>query len=582
MGRQFDEEIEILPEWIDQGYALVMFTANSPDSGINKAGSFIQIERLNEVYEGNMYDLRANLPEVTVLELLKTLTLMFNLHFETDTERRIVRMEPRDNFYTTDGPDISPIVDRSAPLEQELLSASYPRTQRWAYANDRDDTLLDEHKQRTQRAFAAASLGNPNQTVTDTNDTEARPFSATYAQLETDSGLSVPQFIATPDEPEFRTDFAPRILYVRPRQIEEMRIENRLQDTICPSASYSAGVHTFERYQQAYFSGDRLSLRFDDEPGQNRGLLARYYAAEWANLAQARLVKLRARPGVPALRDLLQFRALQSFDGQRYALQRIGRVKPGAAEPFEVTLQRMDVRTRRVDFPFAQQYCLQLNGGNERVQVTDADTLLTAQYFTCSLWFRRLSGFGSLQVLASQTLASGAGFFMALNGTDHLRIGYSDGVNERGFTSVNSITDTDWHYLSFIRRSASPLDWDVLLDGENLAMSTFGAANEQSLVSLQTPIDIGGDGTNGFIGQIALVHVQHHLISQSEHSHRFNDGQGAMPHDYRRTQLLLPLNQPTGAVCPDEALPPKEATLLNKPAAGTDFGTDTWLPWRES
>ena len=580
VDHSFDYDVEILPEWIAQGYGVIVIALGTMNETYTVAGTRLRIERYNEVFEGNTFDLRASWPDLTVLELVKALTTMFNLRFETDANSKLVRMEPRDEFYHSTERHLDAMVDQATPIEQELLSAAYPKRVVLGYDNDSNDTALEDFEERTGVAFASGRLNNPNATVTGDDEQQVNSFSATTEQLHTDSGLSVPQCIENPDDLVFNTDFDPRILYVRPRRIDAFSIETQLAPTPCVGGSIPAGVQTTQLYQEAYFISDRLSLRFDDGPAGQPGLLQRYYAAEWANLQAARCLSLKLWQVHPSLNELLQFRKLLKLEDQRYYLQSVKNVRPGKPGLIDVAICRMDVPARSVDWPMVQTHCLQFTDPDEHILIpSPGDRLVTAQILSIGFWLRRLNGQGTAQTLMLQTDAGGNRFEVNFESSNALSVKYITASGFRGFTTVNAISDTNWHYYSFVKQDQDPQLWQLMIDGEYQVMANTGTPGLALPYALNGSLYINSDGANGAIAQMAKLHIQHSLVSLYEHRRRWNNGNGAGANIYRNTRLLLPMNQVSGEQVQCVAVPPQEAALVNKTASETDNGDDTWLPF---
>jgi hypothetical protein len=130
--------------------------------------------------EGAIYDVRPNLPDITVAELLKALVAMFNLYVYTDEAMRIVYIEPFDDFFIENDKDISTAIDRSAGISQKLWSADFGQRLSWAYAEDSDDIFLQQvidsegYNLGTERDYI-----NDNQFVSDVTETIAEPLAPT-------------------------------------------------------------------------------------------------------------------------------------------------------------------------------------------------------------------------------------------------------------------------------------------------------------------------------------------------------------------------------------------------------------------
>ena len=138
--------------------------------------------------EGTIFDVRPNLPDITVGELLKALTSMFNLYVFTDEKTSVVYIEPYDDFFTGPaGKDISTSIDRTNPFGQELWSDKFGQTFSWNYAQADNDVYVAEIDDQQGKLFGYDERTSLNLTATDVTETTAEPAQPTRSMSFDDS-----------------------------------------------------------------------------------------------------------------------------------------------------------------------------------------------------------------------------------------------------------------------------------------------------------------------------------------------------------------------------------------------------------
>jgi len=65
-----------------------------------------------KILPGATIEVSEQLPDITQLELMQALRDKFNLYIQTDTQKREIIIEPRDNFYLTDSVDWTDKLDK--------------------------------------------------------------------------------------------------------------------------------------------------------------------------------------------------------------------------------------------------------------------------------------------------------------------------------------------------------------------------------------------------------------------------------------------------------------------------------------
>lgn len=333
----FEETVTIPPDYIAEGYAVVFSIGGALNSTRPKAGTFVDIRHKAPVIEGATYDLRATLPDLTVLELLKDLTALFNLRFDADPATRTVFMEPYPRFYQDGGPELDPHIDRSEGTAQAFLSAGLPATQLFSYKSDDDDLTLSTLEEATGEVFGTGTVLNPDATATGERTTELKHVVPTAEESVPFLTAPLPTF-RREDFPAFTTKMAPRVLFVRATNLPTTHgIAYAFPVADCNGAAFTSGTYLALVYQRAYFDSPGTRLRFDGP----QGLLERYYLPEFNALFAGRRVEVAAVLTRISLPELLQFRRIFRLAGQRVVLEKLNRYRPGG--PRQVSLELLQL-----------------------------------------------------------------------------------------------------------------------------------------------------------------------------------------------------------------------------------------------
>lgn len=164
------DNISIFLEMVDnasgQGYAYL----NGDGSGTSLTNwrlkivdnSELRIVPKADVQLGDVFRINSHIPDgIKCITLLQDFKTMFNLYFDVDVNRKIVFIEPRDDFYTGVTEDITDIVDLSnAPVLNYLTS--YKNEIVFKYNPDSKDKYLDQWNKINDKTYAELKylLGN--------------------------------------------------------------------------------------------------------------------------------------------------------------------------------------------------------------------------------------------------------------------------------------------------------------------------------------------------------------------------------------------------------------------------------------
>jgi hypothetical protein len=115
---------------------------------------------------GDTYDVTRTIPkELKALDLISDLKLLFNLYFETNTRRKIVKIEPRNSWVDADGDDVNGyyksvglatnwtnLIDYSTPPEI-TTALPYKRRLKFRYKEDAEDKWLKQWEKNNNRVY---------------------------------------------------------------------------------------------------------------------------------------------------------------------------------------------------------------------------------------------------------------------------------------------------------------------------------------------------------------------------------------------------------------------------------------------
>ena len=335
--------------------------------------------------EGAIYDVRPNLPDITVAELLKSLVAMFNLYCYTDEVDRIVYIEPFDDFYFENDKDISTAIDRKTPISQKLWSAEFGARLNWYYAEDSDDIFLEEVL--NSEGF---NLGtehdrvNDNQFTNDTTDTDASPLAPTRS-LAWDAALHPNFYIPTiiqdvaqlgtgPTAKYITGEYAPRIVRIdKLSTIPSPTAYLAINFTSIPTGGgcsgpigftgspmwagvgspiqYGGGIYTANnQYIRAYFFDPNArqvdQLTFNAIPPTNEhtpgasslGLVAQYWERWFTAMLAGRILGATLTLSRYDIRAMIDFRELVYLDGHVCIVSSVDKYNPQGVQKVDLEL----------------------------------------------------------------------------------------------------------------------------------------------------------------------------------------------------------------------------------------------------
>jgi hypothetical protein len=117
-------------------------------------GAVLKIAPKADVQLGDVFRINSHIPEgIKCLSLLQDFKTMFNLYFDVDVNRKIVTIEPRDDFYTGVTEDITDMVDLSTPPVLNYLT-SYKNEIVFEYVKDSKDKYLEQWNKVNKITYA--------------------------------------------------------------------------------------------------------------------------------------------------------------------------------------------------------------------------------------------------------------------------------------------------------------------------------------------------------------------------------------------------------------------------------------------
>ena len=119
-----------------------------------KNDSVLTITPKQDVTLGDEFRINSHIPEgIKCMTLLQDFKTMFNLYFDVDVNRKIVFIEPRDDFYTNTFEDITDIIDLKTPPTLNYLT-DYKNEIVFKYAVDSKDKYLEQWNKANDKTYA--------------------------------------------------------------------------------------------------------------------------------------------------------------------------------------------------------------------------------------------------------------------------------------------------------------------------------------------------------------------------------------------------------------------------------------------
>jgi len=115
--------------------------------------SFLKIAPIQNVQLNNVFRINSHIPDgIKCLNLLQDFKTMFNLYFDVDINKKIVFIEPRDEFYTGTVEDITDRIDFNTPPTLNYLS-DYKNEIIFEYTTDSNDKYLEQWNKTNDKTY---------------------------------------------------------------------------------------------------------------------------------------------------------------------------------------------------------------------------------------------------------------------------------------------------------------------------------------------------------------------------------------------------------------------------------------------
>ena len=129
--------------------------------------SKFEVQLKSNIEEGDQYQISKVLPkDIKAIELISDFKLLFNLYFEADIKRKVVKIEPRNDWKDADFEDVTgyyksiglatnwtELIDLNFPPEIHT-ELTYNRTLIYRYKKDSDDKWLEQWERNNNRTYA--------------------------------------------------------------------------------------------------------------------------------------------------------------------------------------------------------------------------------------------------------------------------------------------------------------------------------------------------------------------------------------------------------------------------------------------
>jgi hypothetical protein len=176
-----------------------------------------------DLLEGTNIPVSRQLPDdLTQLDFLSGIKQIFNLMFLTDTVKRTVSIEPRDQFYSSTALDWTKKLDKSKDETVTYLNDKLKKTINFRYKTDSNDGSAEIIKNETGQDVASLEVANENKFVEGSQDIGAELFAPTVMDRWQYIGLNVnrvprlnKEAIEFPSTTPRTTEFEPRLLYYK-------------------------------------------------------------------------------------------------------------------------------------------------------------------------------------------------------------------------------------------------------------------------------------------------------------------------------------------------------------------------------
>ncbi len=167
--------------------------------------------------EGATVDLNRYLPDVNQLDFFTDLRDSYNWHVLTDFNRRVVYIEPRDDFFSGTPLDWTSKRNTDKGRTVGFMGANLSKAYTLKYADDSSDIILKNFKEDNERSFGSETIDilNVNSKVGE-GFKSLKVFAPTI--MKTSLGINlknteIPTMLDSLEDPKLKTSYKPRILY---------------------------------------------------------------------------------------------------------------------------------------------------------------------------------------------------------------------------------------------------------------------------------------------------------------------------------------------------------------------------------
>jgi hypothetical protein len=258
--------------------------------------SVLSITAKAELQLGDVFRINSHIPKgVKCLTLLQDFKTLFNLYFDVDPLRRIVYIEPRDNFYLEGATDITDKIDFNTAPSLNYLS-DYKNEMVFEYKTDTKDKYLEQWNKVHDREYGKYTyvMGNNSRFEKGQSTLKTSLLSATIqgnlnGTTNIMTSIIKEQYLDKDNEGKpVNKNYGMRIFQlVRGRQYEPSGIARR---TVSP---LEVTVAIMEEYSNTPTFEDR-KLTFVGY----RGLVWDYYTKTLANIEDTAILELRLNLGM--------------------------------------------------------------------------------------------------------------------------------------------------------------------------------------------------------------------------------------------------------------------------------------------
>ncbi len=241
---------------------------------------------LDDVVEGAIVPLAANLPDESQIKMVQAVKHLFNLYFATDPESKTCFIEPRDDFFSGEIIDWSEKIDLLKDITHKFIGDDLAREIDLGYRDDSGDDILRLFKEREGIEFGTQRIALSNEfTNTDRKKLSNPLFAPTAMGAHYAAGFNttfIPRFWQKYSwYPDFKTEFVPRILFydgVKPMNNGDTWIFDNAIRTDFPH------IYSFDSIED-----NDSNLLFTDTLRAN-GLFERFYKNTFEEINNSRML----------------------------------------------------------------------------------------------------------------------------------------------------------------------------------------------------------------------------------------------------------------------------------------------------